>query len=273
MNANFKTAMELNGLRPKTIERYIYWLTLAKKNNAPLDNIEDFNSWLVSSDFAVSTKCGIANAFKKYWELTKNKTEAKTVISIRFRSHEKDFVLSQAEINRMIEVCEDEELRLFTLFLRDTGMRKGILLNLTPNMIDKEGKISIPPDIYGNKGRVKIVHKLTPEALANYSAFIRKRKILPGRKIFRFKNLRNVDSDLCHCYRRLARKAGIARYNEVSPHVLRHSFASHFVEKRGDLYRLAKLLGHKNIQSTERYSHLKEEEVLKELEKVRGLRK
>ena len=39
-------------------------------------------------------------------------------------------------------------------------------------------------------------------------------------------------------------------------HDLRHTFASHWMMARGDLYRLQKILGHKSVQMTERYAHL-----------------
>jgi len=56
-----------------------------------------------------------------------------------------------------------------------------------------------------------------------------------------------------------ARRAGIAR--TVSPHTLRHSFASHLVEGGADLRVVQELLGHASIQTTEVYTHLDSEHV------------
>lgn len=39
-------------------------------------------------------------------------------------------------------------------------------------------------------------------------------------------------------------------------HLLRHTFASHYVQAGGDIYRLAQILGHTNITMTQRYAHL-----------------
>ena len=56
-----------------------------------------------------------------------------------------------------------------------------------------------------------------------------------------------------------ARRAGIAR--TVSPHTLRHSFASHLVEGGADLRVVQELLGHASIRTTEVYTHLDSEHV------------
>jgi integrase/recombinase XerD len=54
---------------------------------------------------------------------------------------------------------------------------------------------------------------------------------------------------------RLKREAGPEHFKgiRVSAHTLRHSFAVHFMEQGGDIYKLSRLLGHENITTTERY--------------------
>ena len=54
-----------------------------------------------------------------------------------------------------------------------------------------------------------------------------------------------------------------ADLNDVRLHDLRHSFASFAIKKGLDLYKVAKLLGHKNIHTTTRYAHLAREELIK----------
>ncbi len=54
--------------------------------------------------------------------------------------------------------------------------------------------------------------------------------------------------------RALAGKAGVTR--DISPHIFRHSFATHLVEGGADLRAVQEMLGHESILTTEIYTHL-----------------
>ncbi len=45
-------------------------------------------------------------------------------------------------------------------------------------------------------------------------------------------------------------------YKRITFHDLRHTFASHWVMREGDIFRLQKILGHQSMQMTQRYAHL-----------------
>lgn len=57
----------------------------------------------------------------------------------------------------------------------------------------------------------------------------------------------------------LANKAGITK--EISPHTLRHSFASNLLNNGADLRVIQELLGHENLETTEIYSHLQNKKI------------
>jgi site-specific recombinase XerD len=67
--------------------------------------------------------------------------------------------------------------------------------------------------------------------------------------------------------RRLAEMAGIA-YKKVTPHTLRHSFATHLKDLGVDLVTIQKLLGHASLAETERYLHTGEEQLQEAVERL-----
>jgi len=109
----------------------------------------------------------------------------------------------------------------------------------------------------GNKERVVPVGRQAVEALNRYLAAGRPMLITPRSPANVFLTKRGTPFASSTMWKRIkdrVRRAGVAR--NVTPHMLRHSFATHLLEHGADLRVIQELLGHANISTTEVYTHV-----------------
>ncbi len=173
--------------------------------------------------------------------------------------------LSVAEVERMFAALDrllaekpsPRALRLKALveLLYGSGLRASELVSLPRNAIRPPQPFAI---VVGKGGRERMV-PLSAAALAAVEAHLALvapgcRWLFPSRSSGE-KHLTRVR--LFQLVRELAAKADIPP-ERVSPHVLRHAFATHMLENGADLRSLQTLLGHSDISTTERYTHVEE---------------
>jgi integrase/recombinase XerD len=109
----------------------------------------------------------------------------------------------------------------------------------------------------GNKERVVPVGRAATEALRNYLDAGRPKLVTPKTPAAVFLNERGrpfAATTLWGRIKRRARRANVGR--NITPHMLRHSFATHLLENGADLRVIQELLGHANISTTEIYTHV-----------------
>jgi integrase len=140
-------------------------------------------------------------------------------------------------------------LRLLVLIALTTGMRIAEIFALQwSDVLYKEDLIAVRSKLKG--GKVRYV-PLTPELageLRRYPAVIGEEKIFPPKRGAQGERQRVEGS-----FETIRTMAGIENFRF---HDLRHTFASWYMMNGGDLYELAKVLGHANIKMTERYAKL-----------------
>jgi site-specific recombinase XerD len=145
--------------------------------------------------------------------------------------------------------------------LLDTGMRVRELHNLNREQFNNQPKIRI----IGKRNREREVF-LQSETLALIREYMAEKLIGPlllnpsGNRL----SIQSITKKVQH----LAIQAGINK--KVSPHILRHSFASQILAGGGSLYLIKKLLGHRSITSTLIYTHSNSEDDRREYQKAIG---
>ncbi|WP_205618015.1 tyrosine-type recombinase/integrase [Tenacibaculum ovolyticum] len=130
------------------------------------------------------------------------------------------------------------------------GFRRSELLNLKITDIDSKRMVINVKDTKGNKERLTILSKTILTDLRVY--FI---KWKPKKYLFEGTNYTKYSaSSVLKTVKSAALKANIRK--TVTPHMLRHSFATHLLENGTDLRYIQVLLGHSSSKTTEIYTHV-----------------
>ncbi len=176
------------------------------------------------------------------------------------------FKLPRAE-RKVLDVLTDYEIeRLFNIFdtkkilglrdwcicalMLDCGLRKNEVVTMTFNRYrGKEGYIIVQGK--GNRQRVVPLGLRTRKHLAKYEAF----SLCQGTESLFLKNdgMPITKSTVKQLFLRLKAETGIQR---LHPHLLRHTFATRFIENGGDVFTLQQLLGHSTLDMSKKYLHL-----------------
>jgi integrase/recombinase XerD len=189
--------------------------------------------------------------------------------------------LSVAEVDRLIETARlrtqrtrgrdrVRALRLHALIetLYATGLRVTELVTLPRSVLAGDGRVLT---VKGKGGRERIV-PLTPAARAALDRYLNVGRekdddvapMIATRWLFASRSAEGhlTRQRLAQELKELATAAGLDA-ERVSPHVLRHAFASHLLDRGADLRSVQQLLGHADISTTQIYTHVLEERLKK----------
>ena len=164
-------------------------------------------------------------------------------------------VLSQDEVARLIDAASNLMHRTILMTLYSTGLRRAELCALQVPDIDSERLVIHVRQGKGGRDRDVLLSPKLLETLREYWRWIKpKTYLFPG-----MVNNWRADVPINHkvvwvAVKEAAKRAGIAK--RVSPHTLRHSFATHMLEAGADLRTIQVLLGHAKLADTTVYLHL-----------------
>lgn len=160
-------------------------------------------------------------------------------------------VLSASEVGRLIGGASSLKHQVFIILLYSTGLRLSEALGLELSHIDGERHQIRVVKGKGAKDRyVGIPEELLFYLRAYYRSYRPVHYLFNGKKAGSVWAKRSAQ----HALEQARIRAGIKR--SVSPHVLRHCYATHHLEHGTNLIYLKEQLGHKNLKTTARYIHL-----------------
>jgi integrase/recombinase XerD len=253
--------MELRGFRPATCEQYERAARqfVAFHKRAPTElGTSDVRAWalfmLTVAHRSASTVNVAVAALKFLYRVTLDRPEVvATIRRVRGDQPQPD-VLSGSEVARLIEHAPSGKHRAIFLLLYGAGLRISEALHLRPADIDSKRNVIHIRAAKNRHDRIVPLPAVLLDALRAYWKEYRPAGgwLFPGNA-----GRATMTRAAVHiAIRKAARAAGITK--RVYPHLLRHTFATHLVETGTDLRTVQILLGHRSLESTERYTQLTE---------------
>jgi len=265
---NLITELKLRGYSPKTIDVYVdhneKFLKFVNKSfdQINIDDIKSFLAHLIADkESAPRTVNQARSALLFYYNevLQKGFTNIKTPkIKVSLPS-----VLTKEEMKRLFENTPNEKSKLMLMTLYSSGMRVSELVKLKWKDLELEQKVAWVRGGKGNKDRMIILS----------DAIVRKLTVLDRETeyIFPGQNGPLTTRNIQEIVKLAAAKANIDK--KVTPHTLRHSFATHLLEAGNDIRLIQELLGHSNLQTTQIYTHVSNEQKKKVVSPMDNLKK
>lgn len=240
----------IKDITKKELDSYIEYLHKAYKESTYLRKIaalKSFNKYLINYNLGGNQHIELLEAKKREKRMPKFLTQDQIDIFLNQLSDESP---SKSRDKAMFETLYSTGVRVSEIIkikVTDVNLENGIIKVL--------GK--------GNKERVVILNQTSIDSLDTY---IKKHRVKLMKKTTDFLFLNNNGNPLTrqgfsYILKRYAKQVGI---NDISPHIFRHSIATHMLNNGGDLRMIQMVLGHANIATTEIYTHVSKEKVLKE---------
>jgi integrase/recombinase XerD len=160
-------------------------------------------------------------------------------------------ILSPDEFRRFLAAIKNPKHLAILAIAYSAGLRVSEVVSLRPEDLDRDRGLI---NVRGGKGQKDRCTLLSQLALDLLDAYLDGADpgpwLFPGARPGRHLSERSVQKVTAAARKR----AGITK--KLTPHVLRHSFATHLLERATDLRVIQKLLGHKSVRTTEIYTHV-----------------
>ena len=164
-------------------------------------------------------------------------------------------VLSSEEVALLIDSAKNLMHRAILMTLYATGLRRAELCRLKVTDIDSERMVIHVLQGKGGRDRDVLLSPKLLETLREYWRWLKpKTWLFPGMVNNWRADVPMTEKVVWEAVRAAKERAGITRH--VSPHTLRHSFATHMLEAGADLRTIQVLLGHAKLEDTSVYLHL-----------------
>jgi len=249
--------MRIKRYSPNTIKTYTSCLQLFFKHFEGTDTAQisreeiiSYMDYLVQKGYSKSAQNQYINAIKFYYEKHLGRERTFYFIERPFKDQRVPVVLSKAETQRLFHAVDNLKHRTILYTIYGCGLRISELINLKMSDVDREFMCLWIRKGKGNKDRqIPISLKLLDLLERYYKIYQPIDYLINGQY-----GLQYSSGSIQKIVKAACQKASIKKH--VTPHTLRHSFATHLLENGTDLRCIQSILGHNDIKTTQIYTHV-----------------
>jgi site-specific recombinase XerD len=249
-----KNELKLKGCSELTVKNYCWFVNKFLEKNEAIDSLSEENvkSFLVSlmDSKSRNTTSLAASSLRYFFSKVLNKP-----LGLELPKKEKTLpeVLTKEEVKKILSITETKKSRLILSMLYSSGLRVSELVNLKVKDINLNDNIGWVRKGKGSKDRIISLSKNLSQEL---KAYIEKKP----ESIYLFSKDKPLTTrNIQKIIQKLKIKAGINK--KITPHTLRHSFATHLLESGVDIRIIQEMLGHANLNTTQIYTHISSEQI------------
>jgi len=216
-----------------------------------LEDIRDYHLHLVSRNLKPTTINPIMGALRFFYGKTLGQKDIVDEIPYARRADSLPAVLSREEVERFLKTVRNLKMRTAFITIYAAGLRVSELVALTSRDIDSTRMVIAVRHGKGGKDRYVMLSEQLLGILRDYWKRTKPTHwLFPGPDPLQPVTTRSLQ----RVFHDTAEAAGLDK--NVTVHTLRHSFATHLLEQKVDIRVIQGLLGHRNINSTTRYTRV-----------------
>ena len=264
----FTQQLKLKAYSPSTIKTYrnefLQLLQLLRKKNVDDLTVDDLRRYMVycieKQGIKENTAHSRINAIKFYFEQVLKKERFFWEIPRPKKTNELPKMFNQDEVASIINKTTNKKHKTMLMLAYSAGLRVSEVVSLRTSDIDSKRMTIMIRQAKGKKDRLASLSPVLLVMLREYA-----KAYQPDKKGFLFEG---NNKGGCYSTRSLQevlqaakKKAGVLKQGSI--HSLRHSFATHLVDRGTDISMIQKLLGHNSIKTTLRYLHTSNKDLLK----------
>lgn len=259
-----KTELKIRGFSDRTIKAYSLhnkdFLDFSNKEpqNIAVDDIKAYMAYLMRDKGLKPSSVSLAMSSLRF--LYDEMMGKGIVAKVKMPKLEKKLptVLTKDEIRKLIESMTNEKHRLLIKMMYSSGLRVSECVSLKEDDLNLEEKFGTVRAGKGRKDRNIIISE---NLAADLKQYFSKRSKGYNSYIFAVKDRPMSIRQAQKIVTNAAKKAGIRK--RVFCHALRSSFATHLLESGTDIRVIQELLGHSNLATTQRYTKVSREQLMR----------